>query len=170
MLHEDLSSADGCHVFFASNTLLLHIIFFTKEPHHGTNDSCRCVASNKLKLLFQKYTHFTQTFSTREMPCWAVLLAVVALVVLMSVDQALENRDMVPAFTPLHWALLDNAAHGGVAFVCWLCSRADAACPSALSLGMALLCGALASFLDVDHFVAAGSTELQVRVFSVWGF
>ena len=78
--------------------------------------------------------------------------------------------------TELAYALADSTAHASTAACVWACALALHVCwvalverdddetyPKASLLGgwaQACLCGALASALDADHFLAAGSTQL----------
>lgn len=58
-------------------------------------------------------------------------------------------------------AVIDNCAHGVIAFISWcvasgLRTRKD--------LVDAILCGLIACSIDFDHFIAAKSFRLQVRI------
>ena len=57
--------------------------------------------------------------------------------------------------------LLDSGGHFAVAALCWSAATAHAARPGALPAPAALLCGALASLLDLDHFLAARALSID---------
>ena len=57
-------------------------------------------------------------------------------------------------------ALVDNAAHGIIAFFSW-CIVCEIHVRRDLIDGV--LCGVIACAVDIDHFIAAKSFKLQVR-------
>jgi len=57
--------------------------------------------------------------------------------------------------------LLDSAGHFAVGALSWAAATASAARPAALPHASALACGALASLLDLDHFLAARSLSVD---------
>ena len=62
--------------------------------------------------------------------------------------------------SPYLRALVDNSAHGLIAFVSW-CVVSEI--QTRKDLLDAILCGLIACVIDVDHFIAAKSCRLQVR-------
>ena len=72
------------------------------------------------------------------------------------------------AATRLPWGLLralaDNLTHGAVAGLSWLIVCAKNFDFKSWAWLEALACGAAACLVDVDHFVAAGSLSLKVRL------
>ena len=57
-------------------------------------------------------------------------------------------------------ALVDNTAHGLIAFVSWCVVSEIQTRKDVLE---SILCGLIACAIDVDHFLAAKSFRLQVR-------
>jgi len=60
-------------------------------------------------------------------------------------------------------AIADNMTHGIIGLLSWHIVTAHLAdLPFAARLGEIVLCGLLASAIDLDHFAAAGSLRIQV--------
>ena len=66
---------------------------------------------------------------------------------------------------PLLRAAVDNLTHGLVGVACWTAVVVGRTTVRKQLLG-GLLAGALAMFLDVDHFIMAKSFELKVTMVS----
>ena len=66
-------------------------------------------------------------------------------------------------------AIVDNATHGAVAAISWLLAARIVPIsslikwPPVAAAWECVICGAVASFIDVDHFVQAGSWRLEVN-------
>ena len=60
-------------------------------------------------------------------------------------------------------AAFDNAIHGLIAGLAWLIVICDSLLLS--TTAQVLACAAIASAIDIDHFIAAGSLSLRVSFF-----
>jgi len=96
-----------------------------------------------------------------------------AVAVLASVATCVLVRilDAVQAWLSLHapsraaLAFVDNAIHAIIAAASWICVEVVDGVPRPLSHSVkeVIVCAILASVIDIDHFLAAGSIDLKVR-------
>lgn len=91
----------------------------------------------------------------------AVISVLIILIIVTSLvgDYLVEQSNV-----HLHKALLDNATHASIAGISWLIVCFRLKYENVLNiLGEALGCAALASVIDIDHFIVAKSMQLAVN-------
>lgn len=64
----------------------------------------------------------------------------------------------------LQKACLDNITHASIGAISWLIASISKMQPLRYSIKEALLCAALASVIDLDHFFAAKSMNIKVSM------
>ena len=90
-----------------------------------------------------------------------ILLSLLTIEIVAIIGDTLVHSYTFPIFPLVFKCLTDSAIHFGIAALSW-CVVENVLPKQRLNVTAILFCGVIASLIDVDHFITAGSFWLQV--------